>query len=162
MKIVVFNVKFSENLGDGILAQCLEKALCRDGGIEVDTIDLAGRVHFGATSPHRRSAVRVLHVLPSFARRLAVTQALRSKLRELGDEWDRKISAADAVVLGGGNLFQDDDLNFPLKIGTLLDRICRQTARNLWRRRQRGLVAARVSTVSAGRRDQTRLPVGPG
>ena len=125
MKIVVFNVKFSENLGDGILAQCLEKALCRDGGIEVDTIDLAGRVCFGATSPHRRSAVRVLHVLPSFARRLAVTQALRSKLRALGDEWDRKISAADAVVLGGGNLFQDDDLNFPLKIGTLLDRICR-------------------------------------
>ena len=125
MKIAVFNVKFSENLGDGILAQCLENALCRDGNMEVQTIDLAGREGFGATSRHRRSAVRALHVLPSFARRLAVTQALRSKLRALGDEWDRKISASDAVVLGGGNLFQDDDLNFPLKIGTLLDRICR-------------------------------------
>lgn len=125
MKIAVFNVKFSENLGDGILAQCLEKALCRDGGIEVESIDLAGRADFGATSPHRRSAVRVLHVLPFFARRLAVTHALRSKLRALGDEWDRKIADADAVVLGGGNLFQDDDLNFPLKIGTLLDRIHR-------------------------------------
>ncbi|MBW8301011.1 MAG: polysaccharide pyruvyl transferase family protein [Hydrogenophaga sp.] len=125
MKIVVFNVKFSENLGDGILAQCLEEVLCRDGGVEVETIDLAGRVRFGATTPHRQSAVRALHVLPSFARRLAVTYALRSKLRALGDEWDRKIADADAVVLGGGNLFQDDDLNFPLKIGTLLDRIRR-------------------------------------
>lgn len=125
MKIAVFNVKFSENLGDGVLAQCLEKALCRDGDIEVETIDLAGRVRFGATSPHRRSAVRLLHVLPNFARRLAVSHALRAKLRALGEEWDRKIAAVDGVVLGGGNLFQDDDLNFPLKIGTLLDSVRR-------------------------------------
>lgn len=123
MKIAVFNVIFSENLGDGILARCLEKALCRDGGIEVETIDLSGRARFGATSPHRRSAIRVLNALPFVFRRLAVTYALRSKLRALGDEWDKTIASADAVVLGGGNLFQDDDLNFPLKVGALLDRI---------------------------------------
>ncbi|GEO86870.1 MULTISPECIES: polysaccharide pyruvyl transferase family protein [Alphaproteobacteria] len=121
MKVAVFNVKFSENLGDGILAQCLEKALCSQSRVEVETIDLAGRTDFGATSAHRRIAVRVLHVLPFFARRLAVTHALRSRLRVLGDEWDDRIADANAVVIGGGNLFQDDDLNFPLKIGTLLD-----------------------------------------
>ena len=27
MKIVVFNVKYSENLGDGLLAQCIEAGL---------------------------------------------------------------------------------------------------------------------------------------
>jgi Uncharacterized conserved protein len=121
MKVLVFNVIYSENLGDGLLAQCLEKVLRRSGNIEVETVDLAGRPDFGTTSARRRSALRLLHALPAFARQRAVSHALRSKLRTLAREWDEKIASADAIVLGGGNLFQDDDLNFPLKIGTLLD-----------------------------------------
>lgn len=125
MKVLVFNVIYSENLGDGLLAQCLEKGLRRSGDIEVENVDLAGRPDFGTTSVRRRSALRLLHALPAFARRKAVTHALRSKLSKLAREWDEKIATADAVVLGGGNLFQDDDLNFPLKIGTLLECIRR-------------------------------------
>lgn len=121
MKVFVFNVVYSENLGDGLLAQCLEKALCRSGNIEVENVDLAGRPGFGTTSARRGAALRLLHALPAFARRRAVDHALRPKLRALAQEWDEKIASADAIVLGGGNLFQDDDLNFPLKIGTLLD-----------------------------------------
>ncbi|ATN35793.1 hypothetical protein ACO34A_18485 [Rhizobium sp. ACO-34A] len=121
MKILVFNVKYSENLGDGILAQCIESALTMDAGTQVETIDLAGRTGFGTTHQHRQYAIHVLHALPSFARRLAVAFILRPKLEKLEKEWSRKLAAVDAVVLGGGNLFQDDDLNFPLKIGTLLD-----------------------------------------
>lgn len=121
MKILVFNVKYSENLGDGILAQCIENALTMDAGTQVETIDLAGRTGFGTTHQHRQYAIHVLHALPSFARRLAVAFILRPKLEKLEKEWSRKLASVDAVVLGGGNLFQDDDLNFPLKIGTLLD-----------------------------------------
>lgn len=123
MKIVVFNVKYSENLGDGLLAQCIETCLAQGAdNIEVETIDLAGRQAFGAVkSGRRQQALKILHHLPAFARRLAVTRALRRTLQRLSVEWDRKIAAADAVVIGGGNLFQDDDLNFPLKVGTVLD-----------------------------------------
>lgn len=121
MKILIFNVKYSENLGDGILALCIEKALSEDTGMQVETIDLAGRTDFGSTHQHRQYAIHVLHALPSFARRLAVELILRPKLEEFKEEWNRKLASADAVILGGGNLFQDDDLNFPLKIGTLLD-----------------------------------------
>lgn len=121
MKILVFNVKYSENLGDGILAQCIENALATDGDTQVETIDLAGRNDFGTTHQHRQYAIHVLHALPPFARRLAVEFILRPKLEKLGKEWSQKLASVDAVVLGGGNLFQDDDLNFPLKIGTLLD-----------------------------------------
>ncbi|MGX5668567.1 polysaccharide pyruvyl transferase family protein [Rhizobium daejeonense] len=121
MKILVFNVKYSENLGDGILAQCIENALTMEAGTQVETIDLAGRTGFGTTHQHRQYAIHVLHALPSFARSLAVTFILRPKLEKLEKEWSRKLASVDAVVLGGGNLFQDDDLNFPLKIGTLLD-----------------------------------------
>lgn len=126
MKLVVFNVKFSENLGDGLLAACMETALSEQSDIEVETIDLAGRREFGITSRNRRRFIRILHALPPFVRRLAVHLALRSKLAELRQEWDRKLATADAVVLGGGNLLQDDDLNFPLKVGTLADCVRRR------------------------------------
>ncbi len=123
MKIVIFNVKYSENLGDGILAQCLETALARGAkGLEVKTIDLAGRTAFGTGGGgRRRLLLKVLQALPSFARRLVVRQALGPTLRRLQVEWQKEIDAADAVVIGGGNLFQDDDLNFPLKVGAALD-----------------------------------------
>ncbi|EHS49489.1 polysaccharide pyruvyl transferase [Rhizobium sp. PDO1-076] len=121
MRVVVFNVKYSENLGDGLLAQCLETALSDYPDMQVETIDLAGRTGFGTTHSRRQLAIHALHVLPAFARRLAVKAMLRSKLEKLAKDWSIKIDNADAVVVGGGNLFQDDDLNFPLKIGTLLD-----------------------------------------
>ncbi|WFU06431.1 polysaccharide pyruvyl transferase family protein (plasmid) [Rhizobium sp. CB3171] len=128
MKIVVFNVKYSENLGDGLLAQCVEAGLTKEGGhIEVETIDLAGREGFGTSggSGRRQQALKVLHRLPGFARRWAVGYVLGRSLRKLRGRWDAKIAAADAVVIGGGNLFQDDDLNFPLKVGTVLDSVRR-------------------------------------
>lgn len=121
MRVLIFNVKYSENLGDGLLAQCLERALSDYPDMQVETIDLAGRTGFGTTHSRRQLAIRALHLLPAFARRLAVKAMLRSKLEKLAQDWSAKIENADAVVVGGGNLFQDDDLNFPLKIGTLLD-----------------------------------------
>ncbi|TCU32469.1 polysaccharide pyruvyl transferase family protein [Rhizobium azibense] len=122
-KIVVFNVKYSENLGDGILALCIEHGLAQTGGgIEVETVDLAGRHGFGgASSSRRRHLLKLLQRLPKPVRRLAVGFFVQRALRRQRGEWERKIAAADAVVIGGGNLFQDDDLNFPLKIGTVLD-----------------------------------------
>lgn len=123
MKVVIFNVKYSENLGDGILAQCLETLLARGAsGLDVKTIDLAGRSTFGTSSGgRRRLLLKVLQAMPSFARRLAVKQVLGPALRRLQVEWQTEIDAADAVVIGGGNLFQDDDLNFPLKVGAVLN-----------------------------------------
>jgi polysaccharide pyruvyl transferase WcaK-like protein len=131
MKVVVFNVKYSENLGDGILAMCIEKGLMRGAEtLEVETVDLAGRNAFGMTHSRRQWAIRILHRLPSFFRRLAVACVLKRSLAKVRQEWERKIAASDAVVIGGGNLFQDDDLNFPLKIGALLDCV-RRTRRPL-------------------------------
>ncbi|WP_195909673.1 polysaccharide pyruvyl transferase family protein [Rhizobium tubonense] len=132
MKILVFNVKYSENLGDGLLALCIEKYLGHGGvdNVQIETIDLAGREGFGTSRNRRQPAIRILHRLPPFARRMAVEYVLGRSLRKLRQEWEKKIAAADAVVIGGGNLFQDDDLNFPLKVGTLLDCV-RQAKRPL-------------------------------
>ncbi|WP_163266795.1 polysaccharide pyruvyl transferase family protein [Chelativorans alearense] len=124
MKILVFNVKYSPNLGDGILAECLESALRRNG-CEVETIDLAGRCAYGGAGGGRMGALAILGVLPPRLRRAAVAFVLGRRLRGLHGGWQARVEMADAVVIGGGNLFQDDDLNFPLKIAAVLECACR-------------------------------------
>lgn len=123
--VAVFNVKFSENLGDGLIAETIEKDLQQCRGIgQVVTRDLAGRQEYG-TSPIRNRAqkLRILGMLPPAMRRLVVQRTLSARLAGLKDDWRKTVAAADHVVIGGGHLFQDDDLNFPSKIGALLD-IC--------------------------------------
>ncbi|WP_157384438.1 polysaccharide pyruvyl transferase family protein [Nitratireductor soli] len=122
MKVLVFNVRYSPNLGDGILALCLENALRRAAPeLTVETIDLAGRETYDGAGDRRRLALTMLGWLPSGIRRLLVERALARRLDLLKKAWLPRIAAADAVVIGGGNLFQDDDLNFPLKVGAVLE-----------------------------------------
>ena len=126
MKVLVFNVKYSENLGDGLLAMCLEQGLvAANADIKVETFDIAGRREFGSNLAGRAQSLRLLEQLPAFARRAAVSLILHRKLSHLRKRFDRALKTADAVIIGGGNLFQDDDLNFPLKIGTVLDCVAR-------------------------------------
>lgn len=126
MKFLVFNVKYSDNLGDGLLAMCLEMALANEGtDTKVQTLDIAGRTTFGSTSTRRAGAIKFIQRLPAFVRRIAIELILRRNLRRLSHRYDDALKSADAVVIGGGNLFQDDDLNFPLKIAVVLDCVSR-------------------------------------
>ena len=48
MKISLLNVKYSPNLGDGIIAECLEHVLLQSDEVsDVSSCDLAGRSEFG-------------------------------------------------------------------------------------------------------------------
>ncbi|MFC5584146.1 polysaccharide pyruvyl transferase family protein [Nitratireductor kimnyeongensis] len=127
MRIVIFNVRYSPNLGDGILAECLERQLgLALPDAEIETVDLAGRTSYGNQDQGRSGALRLLQSMPPLARRMLVERVIGSKLSALRESWREKIAAADAVIIGGGNLFQDDDLNFPLKIAQVLELCCEQ------------------------------------
>jgi len=119
MKIVVFNVRYSENLGDGLLSDCMCRALTNNG-FEVEVLDLAGRTTVG-TSSRRGLILKLLKILPPFLRRAIVVTVLSNALAGSRAHWREKIDRADGIILGGGNLFQDDDLNFPLKVGAVLE-----------------------------------------
>lgn len=126
MKIVIFNVRYSPNLGDSVLAECLERRLGVSlPGAEIETLDLAGRTAYGIADARRSGALRLLRAMPPPVRRMLVARVLGSRLAALRALWRGKIAGADAVVIGGGNLFQDDDLNFPLKIAQVLE-LCRE------------------------------------
>jgi polysaccharide pyruvyl transferase WcaK-like protein len=131
-RIALLNVKYSPNLGDGLLSECLEAELARTfqgiaPGTEVFSIDLAGRRQYPAIAPSRRAAViALLEALPSAARqmvtRLALTALVRLRLRR---HVRAGLVGCDAVVLGGGNLLTDADLNFPMKIAGALHQAVR-------------------------------------
>ncbi len=131
-RIALLNVKYSPNLGDGLLSECLEAELARTfqsiaPGTEVFSIDLAGRRAYPPIAPSRRAAlIAVLEALPATARGLATRLALTALVRlRLGRHVRARLAGCDAVVLGGGNLLTDADLNFPMKIAGALGQAVR-------------------------------------
>ncbi|EQB19195.1 polysaccharide pyruvyl transferase family protein [Novosphingobium lindaniclasticum] len=122
-RIRIFNVKYSPNLGDGLLSECLEQALI-DCGAHIDTwsVDLAGRTTYGPGDAQRGALIRALHLLPPPLRKLAVLLPLAiQSQRRWRPHYDAALLGADCVVIGGGNLLVDLDLNFPTKIALAVE-----------------------------------------
>ncbi|MBS7455869.1 polysaccharide pyruvyl transferase family protein [Coralloluteibacterium stylophorae] len=128
-RIAIFSVKYSANLGDGLLSECLEREILRQRpDTHIVPLDLAGRSGYGTGSRHRGKVLRVLEALPGPVRRLAVAQMLgmlvRSRLRP---RWRRALARVDGAILGGGNLIADADLNFPFKVNAALGETARRS-----------------------------------
>lgn len=127
-RIRIFNVKYSPNLGDGLLSECLEQALI-DCGADPDTwsVDLAARTSYGPGPSARTLQMQLLERLPSSVRSLAVRAPLAvQSRRRWAPHYDRSLEGADCVVIGGGNLLADLDLNFPTKISLALEAASRR------------------------------------
>lgn len=123
MKIVIFGLPFSANVGDGVIAECLAWRLrSTRPGVEVVHVDLSGRKGFGAQTLRNRSlALAVLSSLPLWLRQRLVIWRLGKMLAGLRPEWDQAVRGADLAVIGGGQLFSDADLNFCLKVAQAAD-----------------------------------------
>lgn len=129
MKIALLNVKYSPNLGDGLLSECLEAELTSAlPGAEVFSIDLAGRRAYPDLGPSRRAhAIWVLEALPLWLRRMVTRTALGALVAlRLRGHFNEQLAGCRAAVLGGGNLLTDADLNFPMKLAGALDEVRRR------------------------------------
>jgi polysaccharide pyruvyl transferase WcaK-like protein len=118
-----FNVKYSPNLGDGLLSECLEYALIDLGANPAtDSIDLAARRKYGDAMVGRNSIMKLLDLMPSALRRVAVRAPLAMQAKtNWRPHYAARLEGADGVVLGGGNLISDLDLNFPTKLTIAID-----------------------------------------
>lgn len=126
-RIALLNVKYSPNLGDGLLCECLEAELAHSfaalaPGTQVFSIDLAGRTAYPAIAPSQRARmIAVLEALPDALRRRVTKLVLTALVQlRLAGHVRARLAGCDAVVLGGGNLLTDADLNFPMKIAGAL------------------------------------------
>ncbi|MCJ2183909.1 polysaccharide pyruvyl transferase family protein [Novosphingobium sp. 1949] len=122
LRLGLFNVKYSPNLGDGLLSECLEGALVRCGAGRATSIDLAARTAYSEGSSTRARTMRLLHALPGPLRAQAVRLPLfLAGQRHWSPHYRERLRGCDAVVLGGGNLLADMDLNFPTKIARAVE-----------------------------------------
>jgi polysaccharide pyruvyl transferase WcaK-like protein len=124
-KIILFNLHYSPNLGDGLIGACMVHALSTlRPGAQVVPIDISGRNGFGAVTVRNRNlALKVLRVLPLGLRQRVVHRRLSALLDGVEDRWRKALDGAGMALIGGGQLFSDADLNFPVKmdrVGQLL------------------------------------------
>jgi polysaccharide pyruvyl transferase WcaK-like protein len=129
LNVVIFNVRFSPNLGDGILAECLESELARHlPAAVITTLDLAGRRDRSrkSASGKRIAALTLFPAVPMVLRELAEELLIRIRLAlRTHGLWDKALRQADVAIVGGGHLIQDGDLNFPTKLAVLASK-CRR------------------------------------
>lgn len=118
MKIVQFGLCYSPNLGDGIIAECIAYGITtRNPQAEVAHVDLSARRARGeVVVRNRETLLAVLDRLPQVLRHALVRWKMKRLLDRVAEEWD-KAAEVDLAVIGGGQIFSDANLNFPLKIG---------------------------------------------
>lgn len=123
MKIVILNVKYSPNLGDGAIAECLEAQITQSiPHAMVSSIDIGGMDDYGiggSIISKKLSLSRFLDVLPS-----TIKSKIKSYLMPVmvfykyHKKWKEKLVDCDAIIIGGGHLFMDVDNYFPSRIMT--------------------------------------------
>jgi len=85
---------------------------------EIVKLDLAGRQGPGRMPIQSKGIlVKVLNALPrSFAQYFVLTTGSVLLKMRIEPVWNTYLRANDSIVIGGGQLFQDDLLNYPLKL----------------------------------------------
>lgn len=112
-------LRYSANLGDGALGNCMEFLI---GSCQPDRtiihLDMAGRTSFASSTAEDRSTLMELfYRIPPFFRPLMTRAMWSAKMRKkLNVAWTEAAPAAPFdLVFGGGQMFSDFALNFPLK-----------------------------------------------
>lgn len=123
MKIVQFGLRYSPNLGDGVISDCLSYGLRHlKPEATIQTIDISGRAGYGAvTIKNRALIIGALHYLPQFLRHRLAHWKLGKLLDRVEPAWRETLQDADLAIIGGGMLFSDASLNFPIKISRVCD-----------------------------------------
>ena len=133
-RLILCGGSFSDNLGDGIIADCLVWAIGQHlPHTEVVKMDISGRLesHRVGFGPKGRIQT-VMNALPPTLGRCVVLIAGSLYLkRAIEPTWQRILQDGDTVIIGGGQLFQDEQLNFPLKMWWLMRNLQRSQARHV-------------------------------
>ena len=108
----------SPNLGDRVIAECMGHALRRmQPGATVEHVDISGRDAPGAeTFRNRQLMLAVADRLPRPVRHRLARWKMGRHLDRLEDRWRAAARDADLIVIGGGQILADANLNFPLKL----------------------------------------------
>lgn len=127
VKYVQFGLCFSPNLGDGVIADCLGYAIrARQPDAEVVHIDMSARQGFGqVVIKNREAIIAIVDHLPLVVRQRLALWKLNRVMQGVTADW-AQAAQADLAIIGGGQIFSDANLNFPIKVGHAFE-ILKQT-----------------------------------
>ena len=119
--ITIAAVPFSPNLGDGIIHEALEFSIySHEKNVTLHTLDIAGRLDYDVNNTNIKSAKSILKyfvAIPRFFRVIIVLCYVHYLYyKRLKRVYHNKLSRSRLVIIGGGQLFSDVDLNFPIKL----------------------------------------------
>lgn len=118
MNIVIGGVPFSQNLGDGIIFENIKNLYnSTEKAAKVSPLDIAGRDDFDTDATSSDLKFRILHAIPAVGRKPLLALFFYLKYQWVWRKsWRSKLAEADLLTVGGGQLFLDEELNFPLKL----------------------------------------------
>ena len=119
MKIALVNARHNTDLGDAVVAECIDYALrSRLPDANIFSCDLSGRKSVHDRSTFLQTIARnVLPITPDAVKKTLYAQVLVAIVRsKLLPHYDKTINGANLAIFGGGDIFTDTDQHFPLKI----------------------------------------------
>lgn len=121
-QIGIAGERFSTNLGDGVIAESLAHIISiTQPGIPTRFIDISGHDDWHPSSPDRnKSAAK--------SPRLSLPRRIDNKLRwhlvrksRCQTAWRSHLEQITRLIVGGGQLLMDNDLDFPYKVQAIVE-----------------------------------------
>ncbi len=117
MKVLLFGEKYSDNLGDGVISECLAYSIKFSlVGADVTTLDLSLRDRYSIGESNENNSIIPNRPTGFISKARRVVGWLTFRKKQASLSWSSDIRGADIVAIGGGQLFLNRDLNFPVKI----------------------------------------------
>lgn len=115
-KVVICGVSGSDNLGDTVIAECIAEFVKQELGQDPIICDISYREGLVSNVLNGKK-INTFKRLPKFFRQCFVLILFSLKFIFKGRKYLlKKLKGADFVIVGGGHLISDVDLNFPLKL----------------------------------------------
>ncbi|MCP5405483.1 MAG: polysaccharide pyruvyl transferase family protein [Pseudomonadaceae bacterium] len=127
MKLAILNVKYSPNLGDAVIADCLEDHLRKEiSNLTVFSLDIGGRSGYGVGGSLAGGGLGLMGYLKKMPH---VVQTLVPWLvkRRYAADWKTRLAGCHGLIIGGGHLMMDVDQFFPLRLLTAVRQCPRGT-----------------------------------
>lgn len=125
--VVLAGEVYSPNMGDQAIHACLKHILKEQNpDLQVLSLDISGRdmpVENDAPRPKNPMFALINALTGRGKQKAAMNQAYHRLLakRKYEQMWSPLFEQAQALVIGGGQLLMDNDLDFPLKLSCLAD-----------------------------------------
>lgn len=125
MKIVIAGEMYSSNLGDRLIYDTLRHLFLREKvDLQIVPLDISGRSPTPPAGENKSRQAQWIRLAENrfpglFSLLNAGVQLYRARKRA-SSAWRQAFAGADALVIGGGQLLQDNQLGFPVKLYSLV------------------------------------------